>query len=148
MTIYHIYLAGGMGKFGKEKFEESNAWRVDIKNQLENICCNYKVKCCNPNDHFNFLKEPEYLTDREVMEFDLHRVRKADLVIVNFNDIHSLGTMAEIATAYEMKKPVLGLCEDYEGQIKDLHPWQKCMVNRLFTDREDLVLYVLKHYLD
>lgn len=30
-----FYLAGGIGKFWKENFNESNKWRVDIKNQIE-----------------------------------------------------------------------------------------------------------------
>lgn len=45
------------------------------------------------------------------MEFDLNRVRNSDLIIVNFNDMYSLGIMAEIAIVYERKIPVIGLNE-------------------------------------
>ena len=32
MSRKTIYLAGGMGKFGKENFDEGNSWRKNIKN--------------------------------------------------------------------------------------------------------------------
>lgn len=91
MREYNIYLAGGMGKFGKEHFDEGNKWRVGCKRLLEDFSCDYKVKVCNPNDYFNFLDEPrKYESEREIMEFDLNKVRNSDLVIINFNDIYSL----------------------------------------------------------
>ena len=80
-----FYLCGGMGLYGKEHFEEANIWRVNIKNQIEEISAG-KVKCCNPNDHFNFLSNKDYKTQREIMNYDLFKVRNSDLVIVNFND--------------------------------------------------------------
>lgn len=139
-----IYLAGGMGKFGKERFDEGNEWRVDIKNQIEEISCG-KVRCCNPNDHFNFLKIT-YKSLREPMEYDLHRVRNANLIIVNFNAPNSIGTASELAIAYDRKIPILGLCEN--GEESKLHPWLKEFCNRIFDDREDLILYVIQHYIN
>ena len=64
------------------------------------------------------------ITQHEGMEFDLNRVRSSDLIIVNFNDVYSLGTMAEIATAYERRIPIIGLNENNQ----DLHPWQTEML--------------------
>jgi len=52
------------------------------------------------------------------MEFDLNKVRHSDLIICNFNDMFSLGTMAELAIAYERRIPVIGL--DINKQT--LHP--------------------------
>lgn len=141
-----IYLGGGMGKFGKEQFDKANEWRIDLKNQLENICNNYKVHCINPNDYYSFLDDSAYDSDKEVMRFDLHKVKSSNLVIMNFNDIYSLGSMAELAIAYDRGIPVIGLCED--GEENQLHPWQREMTEKIFTDREDLVLYVLNYYLD
>lgn len=34
MKDYQIYMAGGMGKFGKNEFSKSNSWRVYSKNML------------------------------------------------------------------------------------------------------------------
>ena len=144
MGIYTIYLAGGMGKFGKDNFDESNQWRVYCKKVLEACEGDYKVKVTNPNDYFNFVENPPtYASQREVMEFDLNKVRNSDLLIVNFNDMYSLGTMAEIAIAYEKKIPIIGLDRDKQ----DLHPWQIEMCNRIFDDIDEMLDYVRNYYL-
>ena len=144
MKNFSAYLAGGMGKFGKEEFNKSNNWRVFCKNTLEQCECDYKVKVCNPNDYYSFADEtPRYKTDREVMEFDLNNVRNSDLIIVNFNDMYSLGTMCEIAIAYEHKIPVIGL--DVDNQ--NLHPWEVEMCNRIFTDMNEMLDYIEDFYL-
>lgn len=146
MKDYFIYLAGGMSKFGKDNFEESNSWRKQcisyLNNHTDRSC--YDVHITNPNNYFNFLEDvPTYESQREVMEFDLNRVRKSDLIIVNFNDPASLGTMAELAIAYEKKIPVVGLNE-YENK---LHPWQNEMCNRIFPNIDDLLNYIVCYYL-
>ncbi len=144
MRNYFIYLAGGMCKFGKEKFNKGNEWRIYCKNALEGHECNYKVRVINPNDFFNFVEEPKrYKTQREVMEFDLNKVRNSDLIIVNFNDIYSLGSMAEIAIAYEKRIPIIGL--DVDKQV--LHPWQIEFCTRIFNDMDEMLDYVKDFYL-
>lgn len=140
-----FYLCGGMAKFGKERFDEANEWRIDIKNQIEQIS-EGKVKCCNPNQHFNFLNETTYKSDRETMEYDLHRVRHSNVIIVNFNDPNSIGSACEMAIAHELKIPIVGLCEN--GEEKLLHPWLKEFCTRIFIDREELVLYLVQHYMN
>ena len=143
MKNYQVYLAGGMGKFGKDNFDEGNRWRLIFKKRLES-CENMNVKAINPNDYFSFKQEPpRYVSQREIMEFDLNRVRNADLIIVNFNDMWSLGTMSEIAIAYERKIPIIGL---NEKNLK-LHPWQVEMCNRIFTETHELLDYVEYFYL-
>ena len=77
------------------------------------------------------------------MEFDLNRLRKSDLIIVNFNDMYSLGTMAEIAIAYEKKIPIIGLDVDKQ----ELHPWQIEMTNRIFDNMSELFEYLENFYL-
>ena len=147
MKHIQIYLAGGMGKFGKEQFDEGNKWRRLCKTTLENVefrDIGTQVKVINPNDYFNFVDEPcLYKTEREVMNFDLNKVRRSDLVIVNFNDRHSLGTMAEIAIAYDRRIPIIGLNEDE----MELHPWQECMCERVFSNIHNLLDYVEDFYL-
>lgn len=133
-----------MGKFGKEKFDVGNNWRTNCKNILEEFEGNYNVRVINPNDYFNFKEEPPvYKTQREVMEFDLNKVRNSDLIIVNFNDMYSLGTMSEIAIAYEKKIPIIGL--DTENQ--NLHPWQVEMTNRIFNNIDEMLEYIKNYYL-
>ena len=113
METLNIYLAGGMQKFGKKDFNESNYWRVHIEQELMKLDCGRQTRICNPNDYYSFYDNaPRYSTMREVMEFDLNKVRNSDLIIVNFNDLKSLGTMAELAIAYEHRIPVIGLCTE------------------------------------
>ena len=144
MKQLSVYLAGGMGKFGKEEFEKANTWRVLTKQFLENNYCGVEVFVTNPNDYFSFADDiPMYKSEKEVMEFDLNRLRHSDLVIVNFNDMYSLGTMSEIAIAYDRKIPVIGL--DVDNQ--DLHPWEVEMCNRIFDNISELFEYIEDFYL-
>lgn len=143
MRRFDIYLIGGMSKFSKDNFDVGNEWRLDIKNQLETIS-KHDVRVTNPNDYYNFLYEPMWDSEREIMEYDLNKVRESDLCICNFNDVYSLGSMAELAIAYDRRIPVIGLAEHNE----ELHPWQKEMVTKLFTDREELIHYIINYYLD
>lgn len=143
MKTFDIYLSGGMQKFGKENFNDGNDWRIYCKNTLETYDCDYKVKVCNPNDLFNFRDEPKYISDREVMNLDLYKLRQSDLVIVSFNDKWSLGTQSEIAIAYDRHIPVIGLNEDNQ----DLHPWQICMCERIFNNIDEMLDYIEDFYL-
>lgn len=144
MDKYFIYLAGGMSNFGKDDFNKCNSWREHCKFILENYECDYRVKVTNPNDYYNFKKEiPAYDSQREIMEFDLNKVRNSDLIVVNFNDMHSLGTMAELAIAYEKRIPVIGLDVDKQN----LHPWQIEMCNKIFSNIETLLYYIKDYYL-
>lgn len=144
MENYNIYTCGGMGKFGKDNFNKGNDWRVYCKDILENCECDYKVRVCNPNDFFNFLDEPpQYKTQSEVMRLDLHKLRNSDLVIVNFNDMYSLGSMSEMAIAYDRGIPIIGL--DVDSQ--NLHPWQVCMCERIFDDIDEMLDYIEDFYL-
>lgn len=144
MKSYFVYLCGGMGKFGKENFDECNKWRKYCKQTLENYECDYRVKAVNPNDFFNFVDEPpRYNTQNEVMRLDLHKLRNSDLVIANFNDMYSLGSMAEIAIAYDRGIPVIGL----NDKNQKLHPWQICMCERIFDDIDEMLDYIEDFYL-
>lgn len=141
---FYIYLAGGMGKFGKDNFDKGNTWRIYCKETLKNCESNYIVNIINPNDYFNFKEQPRrYKTQREVMEFDLNKVRHSDLIIINFNDMYSLGSMAELAIAYERKIPIIGL--DIDNQ--ELHPWEIEMCNRIFNNIDEMLDYVEDFYL-
>lgn len=144
MEIYRIYLCGGMGKFGKENFDEANRWRKYCENTLETYDGDFNVKTINPNNYFNFVDEPpRYKSNKEVMELDLHKVRMSDLVIINFNDIYSLGSMSELAIAYERRIPIVGLNETKQK----LHPWQEEMCVRIFDDIDEMLDYVEDFYL-
>ena len=133
-----------MGKFGKDNFNEGNNWRIQCKRSLEGHECKYKVNVINPNSYFNFIDEPpKYKTESEVMNFDLYKLRNSDLVIANFNDMYSLGSMSEIAIAYDRDIPVIGL--DIDNQ--KLHTWQICMCERIFDNIPKMLEYIKDFYL-
>lgn len=144
MKNISIYLCGGMQKYGKENFDKSNTWRKYCKKILEDYEGIYNVSAINPNDYFGFNSEPpQYNTQNEVMRLDLHKLRNSDLVIANFNDMYSLGSMAEIAIAYERRIPVIGLDLDKQK----LHPWQICMCERIFNNIDEMLDYIKNFYL-
>lgn len=148
-NTYNIYLSGGMQKFGKEEYDKSNRWRKYCKQVLECVESGSTViKVCNPNDYFNFVDETQYRSDREVMNLDLYKLKHSDLVIINFNDVYSLGSMAEIAIAFDRGIPIIGFNEDGKSlHPRVLHPWQKCMCERIFTDMHEMIDYIEDIYL-
>lgn len=141
MDTFRIYLAGAMSGIS---YDEQNTWRKIVKNKLENTYSEYHVNCINPVDYYNFEDSPKrYDSELEIMNFDLHKLKHSDLVIVNFNKPDSLGTMSEIATAYELRIPIIGL----KGDLTKLHPWQECMCAKMFTNLNALLDYVRDFYL-
>lgn len=141
MEIYKIYLAGGMSNLS---MEEQNTWRNKVRDDLEEYECMYWVKCINPVDYYNTFDSTTYDSDLEVMNFDLHKVKTSDLIILNFNNMKSLGTMAELAIAWDRGIPIVGLNESRQ----QLHPWQYCMCHKIFNNMDDMLDYIKNYYLD
>ena len=134
-------MSGGMGNLS---FEEQSRWRQQIQDAIKyNYECEKKAIFFNPVQYFNF-EEVKHKSEREVMEFDLNGLRHSDLVIVNFNDPSSLGTCAELAIAYEMKLPIVGINKDN----KELHPWLECFCNRICTSLREAAEYIAEFYLN
>ncbi len=136
------YLSGGMTKFGVENFDESNNWRVDLKEQIRNLSDGY-ITAFNPNDHWNMLDDPDEFEDREAMNLDIYKLRQSELVIYNNNDPFSRGSMIELGIAYERQIPIFTLNE--EGN--EVHCWVRDISQRVFTDREDMMMYLSAHYI-
>lgn len=141
MEMFKIYLAGGMSNLN---FTDQNNWRTEVKKQLEKYDCDYKVKCINPVDYYNTFDQTTYDSDLEVMKFDLHKIKHSDLVIMNFNDMKSIGSNVELGVAYENNIPIIGLNETGET----LHPWHYCICNKVFDDMDDMLIYIKQYYLD
>lgn len=147
MVSYRIYLAGAMGTFGKDRFEESNKWRKYIQNELPKIASYHgssaKLHITNPNDHFNFLDNSNYKSEREIKEFDLYKAKRSDLIIVNFNVNNSIGTSKELAICHDKGIPIIGLDEKH----LELHPWDIDDCNRIFDNMKEMLEYITIHYL-
>lgn len=140
MKDFNIYLAGGMQNLS---FDVSNIWRNNVIKSFKNVYSYSNVKCINPNDYYNF-KEITYDSQHEVMDFDLYKVRHSDLVIVNLNDVKSIGTAMELAVAHENGIPIIGLNEEHN----ELHPWESCMCNKIFHNMQKMVRYIADYYLN
>ena len=137
------YLSGGMTKFGKEAFEESNKWRESIKDAIYDMS-DHKIMCFNPNDHFNFEDDPDSFTDREAMELDIIKLRNSELVIYNNNDPFSRGSMIELGIAWERRIPIIVINENNN----ELHPWVESMAIKVLNSTSDFLKYVLFHYIE
>jgi nucleoside 2-deoxyribosyltransferase len=142
METVKIYLSGGMGNLN---FEEQSKWRKQVINAILFGDYHWEKKPIffNPVDYYN-LTDVRYKTEREVVEFDLNALRNSDLVIVNFNDPKSLGTCAELAIAYEMRIPVIGINKDKHK----LHPWLAEFTTRMCDDIREAVSHVVEFYLN
>lgn len=141
METIKIYLSGAMGSVS---YEEQSKWRKQVIDAITyNYDCEKKPLFFNPVNYYNF-EEVRYKTQREVMNFDLNGLRHSDLVIVNFNDPSSLGTCAELAIAYEMKIPIVGINKDKN----ELHPWLECFCDRMCESIKEAVEYVVDFHLN
>ena len=145
---FRIYLSGGMQNFGKENFDESNNWRVeviDFYREIEGYSGNkIAISCFNPNDLYSFKDEHIDDDDRTIMDNDLYYLTKSDVVLVNFNDPKSLGTMAEIAIAYDRGIPVIGINEEGNNV---LHSWQKAICRKILYSINDACEYIYNTYI-
>lgn len=141
METIKIYLSGAMGSVS---YEEQSKWRKQVIDAITyNYDCEKKPLFFNPVNYYNF-EEVRYKTQREVMNFDLNGLRHSDLVIVNFNDPSSLGTCAELAIAYDMKIPIVGINKDKN----ELHPWLECFCDRMCESIKEAVEYVVDFHLN
>lgn len=134
-----IYLAGAMQVYGN-KGEKAKEWR--------NRACEYLTEyynrfiCVNPTDYYEYGSD-YHKTNREVMRFDLRKVRESDILLVNLKDIRqSIGTNDEIFYAYMSDKPIIGfLEEDIESRdelIKYVHEWKYEQIDRIETGKDAL----------
>lgn len=125
-----IYLSGAMQDIHKE---ESVQWRECVKEFLPDF------ECFDPWEHFDFVNQAN---EREVMEYDLWNLRQSDLVIVNFNFVRSLGTMSELAIAYDRRIPIVGFCDN----ANELHSWQKLFCMVVLNNLDEVIDYVNYHF--
>lgn len=141
MENVHIYLSGGMSGLS---FEEQNKWRKQFSDAIKYGDYDYSKKpyIFNPVDYYNF-EEAQYRSEREVMEFELAWLRKADLVVVNFNNPKSIGTAMELMIAKEYHIPVIALNKDGNK----LHPWLVECSTRICDSMRELVEHVANFYL-
>ena len=140
MHEHIIYAAGAMSGVDVNLQKE---WREELRDTIC-TCTNHRWTVFNPCLHVSDFEEFN-MTDREMMDYDIYHLLHSDLVIVNFAyNPNSIGTTAEMGAAYSHHIPMLGLNEEKH----ELHPWQKKMLQRIFTDWNDMIIYIVNHYLN
>ena len=136
-----IYLSGSMSGVS---FEEQTKWRQKV---MEALKFGYEreknISFFNPVSYYNF-KEKRYKNEKEVMEFDLYNLRNSDLIIVNFNNVWSIGTAMELMLAKELRIPIVG----WNSSNEELHPWLTECVTRMCEDLREAVEYTVEFYLN
>lgn len=141
MEKVKIFLSGGMGNLS---FEEQSQWRQKIIDAIKfNYECEKKPVFFNPVDYHNF-EEVGYRSEREVMKFDLYNLRNSNLVVVNFNDVKSIGTAMELMLAKEYRIPVIGF--GVNGQA--IHPWLLECCTRVCDTLREAVEHIVEFYLN
>lgn len=135
------YLSGGMEKFGKENFNESNDWRVRVGNKIHEI--NSNIEIFNPNSHWSYLSNPKNCTEREIMNLDIYKLRNSELVIYKNNDPFSRGSMIELGIAWERRIPIITL----NTNDNECHSWVSNMSEIIFTEEEIMIDYLAEHYM-
>ena len=139
-----LYLSGGMSGL---TVEESNGWRIKVKQDLFAFVLNGTLKVFNPMD--SYIHNEYRMNEKEAMQYDLNILRKSSYVLVYFNDIKSLGTAMEIAIAHELKIPIIGVFdgkEDYNA-LDTLHPWVYNMCDVVLDSLDDAIRYIKNNYL-
>lgn len=129
MRILNIYTAGAMSCYG-EKAEFPKQWRKQVSDWIEdNTSC---FVCVNPTDYYEYGTD-YHKSEREIMSFDLRKVREADILLVNLKDLdNSIGTCDEIFYAWTRKTPIIGFIED-EDTCENIHPWKIEQIDRIET---------------
>ena len=135
------YLSGGMQKFGKENFNESNDWRIRVGDKIRQETYG-NITVFNPNNHYSFCSDPESYTEREVMNLDIFKLRNSELIIFNDNDPYSRGSMIELGIGYERRIPIFVL----HISTEPIHCWVRNMAEKVFISEEELIEYLIFHY--
>ena len=140
MNNFSCYLAGGMQNLSMSQQLE---WRNKAEEFFKKVECNYKVLTTNPPKKYNFF-ESKHRSEREVMEYDLYKVRNSDLVLVNFNDERSIGTSMELMLAKELHIPVIGI----NDRKVNLHPWLLESCTRICYSLDEALEHIKDFYLN
>lgn len=141
MTKKKIYLSGAISGIPEE---EAMKWREEIEKYIILHYYDISMDVFNPVSHFTLdsVKSGE-VTDREIMLIELNNLKNSDAVFFNCHHPESLGSMAELAIAYDRGIPIFGF---NESSIS-LHPWIKNMCTKIFVNSEKMVDFYIDHYL-
>lgn len=138
----NVFLSGAIGCYGDD-YDKYKGWRNETFEffRIENK----DIYCIDPTKYYDY-NTNDHLSDKEVMRFFLHTVKKSDVILVNLKDINkSIGACQEILCAYLHDIPIIGFTED-EDEI--IYNWieEQCTriergKNAMFKAIEHISLY-------
>lgn len=150
MRKFKIYTAGAMEVYGKESVHATE-WRKKCKDFYS---IDEDVKIVSPTDYYSYSTK-YHKNGLEVMRFDLYKVKEADLILVNLNNVrNSIGTSDEIFYAWQHEKPIIGFIEKDvpDEELENLlHPWKYWQVSRIETGENAMrnaLEYIRNFYLN
>ena len=148
----YIYLAGAMGCYGRGA-DYHKMWRKMATEWFDiysSYTYNYDFRCIDPTQYYDY-GEDYHKSEKEVMLFDLRKVRSADVILVNLKDIEkSPGTIDEVFYAWINKIPVVGFLEKDNGANDfELHPWVTEQIDRIEVGNNAMkkaMIYIKDYY--
>ena len=142
-----IFLSGGMSNIPEE---DSKKWRRLFKQyKYENISSAFYAKqynFINPTALYKPSEPYDPTLEKEAMAYDLFCVKQADVIVVNFNSLSSIGTAQEVMLAYSLNKPIVGMIE--EDKYDQLHPWYKEECIKIFKYNSDELEYIIREIIE
>ena len=131
-----IYLCGAMQVY-ENRSEEAKIWRDKVKEYFSEYCLDFE--CISPTDYYDYGSDYRK-SEREVMRFDLRKVKESDVILANLKGIRqSIGSSDEIFYAYMQGKPIIGFIEeDVPGDklIDYVHEWKYEQIDRIETGKD------------
>lgn len=135
-----IYLSGAITGIPEEI---AMGWRRDVETSF--LMRGSHVDIFNPMKHFTTKDvEDSAVTNKEIMDAEIHMLRQSDILITNLDYPDSKGTIIENAIAYERGIPIFGLNTLWD----ELHPWQELMLTGMFMDIDEMTMFIHDHYLN
>ena len=136
MPKLKVFLSGGMSDIPEK---DSKKWRRLFKQAKHiNVSSAYyaeQYSFINPTTLYKPSKPYDPTLEKEAMAYDLFCVKQADVIVVNFNSLSSIGTAQELMLAYTLNKPIIGMIE--KNKYEQLHPWYKQECIKIFTYTPD-----------
>jgi len=143
-----VYLAGLISTDHPQSLE----WRGDASFKLGYT---WKMKCLSPLRGKDMTKSEDGgistpdQGSKSIIIRDYNDIRRADVMLVNFNLWGSarplVGTLMELAWAWEMKMPVVAACDKDDRLMRD-HPFIKECVSHYCETMEEAIEFVGRYY--
>ena len=142
-----IFLSGGMSNISEE---DSKKWRRLFKqSKYKNISSAFyaeQYSFINPTILYKPSEPYDPVYEKEAMAYDLFCIKQADVIVVNFNSLSSIGTAQEVMLAYSLNKPIIGMIE--ENKYNQLHPWYKEECIKIFKYNPDELGYIISEIIE